>query len=49
MRDCNTKTARGERTVALDALTVGVLRKHRAQQEELAACPRKAVVEVLRV
>ena len=29
------KTARGERTVALDALTVGVLRKHRAQQEEL--------------
>ena len=30
------KTARGERTVALDALTVGVLRKHRAQQEELA-------------
>ncbi len=30
------KTARGERIVALDELTVGVLRKHRTMQKELA-------------
>lgn len=30
------KTARGERNVPLDGLTVGVLSKHRATQEELA-------------